>query len=137
MNYKADELGNVYNENGQLIKANDNGCGYLIFSKYQNGKRKSEKVHRFVWEYFNGEIPEGYQIDHINHIPYDNRLDNLRIVKPHINTRRRPTNKLTLLKANIIRFLFKKELMTRTELANKYDVHYSTICRVINNKTWA
>ena len=37
-------------------------------------------VHRVIWETFIGEIPEGYQIDHINTIRDDNRLENLRVV---------------------------------------------------------
>lgn len=36
--------------------------------------------HRIVYETFVGEIPEGYDIDHINTIKTDNRLENLRCV---------------------------------------------------------
>lgn len=32
-----------------------------------------------IWEAFNGKIPEGYEIDHINTIRNDNRLENLRL----------------------------------------------------------
>ena len=40
-------------------------------------QRPSNKlVHRVVWETFNGPVPEGYQIDHIN----DNRLENLQLL---------------------------------------------------------
>lgn len=37
-------------------------------------------AHRVIWETFKSEIPEGYQIDHINTIRTDNRLENLRVV---------------------------------------------------------
>ena len=37
------------------------------------------KVHRLVWLYVHGVWPIG-QIDHINHITSDNRIDNLRDV---------------------------------------------------------
>lgn len=37
-------------------------------------------VHRLVYETFVGEIPEGMEIDHINTIRTDNRLENLRCV---------------------------------------------------------
>ena len=37
-------------------------------------------VHRVIWETFVGEIPEGYQLDHINTVRDDNRLENLRVV---------------------------------------------------------
>lgn len=34
-------------------------------------------MHRLVWLYFNGKFPNG-QLDHINRIPWDNRIENLR-----------------------------------------------------------
>lgn len=37
------------------------------------------RVHRAVWVAFNGEIPEGHTVDHINHVKDDNRLENLRL----------------------------------------------------------
>ncbi len=36
--------------------------------------------HRIIWEMFNGPIPDGMEIDHINHIPGDDRIKNLRLV---------------------------------------------------------
>lgn len=45
------------------------------------------REHRIVWEMFNGPIPEGYEIDHINHIRSDNRLENLRLVTRKVNMR--------------------------------------------------
>lgn len=43
-------------------------------------KHKTFYVHRAVYETFVGEIPVGYEIDHINTIRDDNRLENLRAV---------------------------------------------------------
>lgn len=44
-------------------------------------------VHRLIWEAFNGEIPEGMQIDHINNDRTDNRLENLQLVTCSENNR--------------------------------------------------
>lgn len=44
-------------------------------------------AHRFAWESVSGEIPEGMQIDHINHIRSDNRIENLRVVTHKNNGR--------------------------------------------------
>ena len=64
------------------------GClskdGYLYFSPT---RYKRKRLHRFIWECFFGEIPEGMQIDHINHNRLDNRLCNLRLVTPTENCR--------------------------------------------------
>lgn len=37
-------------------------------------------AHRIVWFMHHGEIPNGCDIDHINHDRTDNRIENLRIV---------------------------------------------------------
>lgn len=39
-------------------------------------------MHRWIWEQVFGPIPAGWEIDHINGVRTDNRLDNLRCV-PH------------------------------------------------------
>ena len=46
----------------------------------KTGKKRWFLRHRVIWYYFNGEIPEGMEIDHINGMPSDNRLENLRVV---------------------------------------------------------
>ena len=51
-----------------------NGYNQVMF----NGKPIYE--HRLVWESVNGPIPDGMQIDHINRIRDDNRIENLRLV---------------------------------------------------------
>lgn len=42
-------------------------------------KLKQERflVHRVIWEMFNGAIPDGFVIDHLNGNPQDNRISNL------------------------------------------------------------
>ena len=48
--------------------------------KKHGGKQKTYYIHRFIWECFNGIIPEGKVIDHINNDKEDNRLCNLQLV---------------------------------------------------------
>lgn len=52
---------------------------YLVI-QIKKPSRKTCYSHRIVYETFKGEIPEGKEIDHINTIRDDNRLENLRIV---------------------------------------------------------
>ena len=67
--YVADSDGNIIN----IIKkvphiGNEDHFGYMKCCVRKHGKSgvKGYKVHRFVWECFNGIIPEGKVIDHIN-----------------------------------------------------------------------
>lgn len=41
---------------------------------------RGRNAARVVWEVFRGEIPDDKEIDHINTVPSDNRLENLRVV---------------------------------------------------------
>ncbi len=52
---------------------------YAMRNDCSTGKKKNIRMHRFIWELVNGPIPEGFQIDHINHNGLDNRLENLRL----------------------------------------------------------
>ena len=74
-------------------------------------------VHRLIWETFIGEIPDGYEIDHINTIRTDNRLDNLRLVTHKENC----NNPLTveIQKGNI-----NKRGKTTSEFGRKFFEHY-------------
>lgn len=74
-NLYVSEEGLVYDKiNDEYVqrKLVPNGDGYL--------KTKGILVHRLVWELFNGPIPQGFEIDHINAVKDDNRLVNLRLV---------------------------------------------------------
>lgn len=53
--------------------------GYQIIT-CQQPKKGIVLIHRMVYETFNGEIPQGYEIDHINTVKTDNNLENLRCV---------------------------------------------------------
>lgn len=72
----------TYNDNGTLNR-NDrkNGLGsydkdgYLIIKV----KGKQFKAHRIVWLLHNGSFPKD-EIDHINRVRNDNRIENLREV---------------------------------------------------------
>lgn len=67
------------NKEGKLIqvKPSVNNCGYEFICY---SVKSIVLVHRLVYEAFNGQIPEGMEIDHINTIKTDNRPENLRCV---------------------------------------------------------
>lgn len=59
----------------------NSSCGYIeVMVNY-----KRYQAHRVIWEMHNGAIPNGMEIDHINGIRDDNRIDNLRMVTSRTN----------------------------------------------------
>ncbi len=58
----------------------NNGYYTLYLSKYGDHKGRCLWLHRAVWEAFYGDIPEGYEIDHIDKNPANNAVGNLRCV---------------------------------------------------------
>lgn len=60
--------------------------GYVYNTyKHKDGTLHKHYRHRVIWFYFNGVVPEGYEIDHINGDKTDNSLENLRLVTPKEN----------------------------------------------------
>lgn len=55
----------------------DDKSGYYLSSTI-NGKRY--RLHRYIWEYYNGEIPKGYHVHHKDHNKNNNELDNLELL---------------------------------------------------------
>ena len=62
--------------------------GYPSICFKSNSKNKYYYIHRFVYECFHGTIPDKMQVDHINNIKLDNRLENLQLLSPSENTRK-------------------------------------------------
>ena len=82
--YAADKNGKIINTaTNKVLKQYKSHKGYLLVSI----NNKIKNAHRFVYECFNGIIPEGMVIDHINTIRDDNRLENLRCVSARENSR--------------------------------------------------
>jgi DNA-directed RNA polymerase subunit N (RpoN/RPB10) len=60
-----------------------NDTGYVIICV----KRTLYRAHRLIWTMFNGEIPEGKLLDHIDRNRSNNRIENLRLVTISENAR--------------------------------------------------
>lgn len=67
---------------GRILKLSKVKKGYLracLLGKFY-------LVHRLVWEAFNGPIPAGMQVNHIDEDKTNNRLDNLNLMTPKENS---------------------------------------------------
>ena len=81
--YFACSNGCIYNKKGKKVGTNRENNYNLVHIKHRDtNKWKCYYVHRLIWLTFNGEIPEGMEIDHI--VPVKNggtdSLLNLRLV---------------------------------------------------------
>lgn len=100
--YFVSNMGNVFsvrrspqrNPQSKLYKLkpwDKHPTGYLNIGMYNEPGIKNKtyrRVHRLVWEAFNGKIPKGYVIDHINNNKKDNRLENLQLMTVGDNIRK-------------------------------------------------
>ena len=75
---RIDALGRKVEE--KILKPLITRNGYYLTGLYKNSIQKFYYVHRLVWIAFNGTIPEGLQVNHINEIKSDNRLSNLNLM---------------------------------------------------------
>ena len=71
---------------GQILKDKINKLtGYHQIQLSRNGKKSYFFVHRLVYMAFNGEIPEGIQVNHIDENKNNNSLSNLNLMTPKQN----------------------------------------------------
>lgn len=56
------------------------GCPNNVGYTQLSFKGKTTLAHRVIWIMHNGPIPDGYEIDHINRVRNDNRIENLRLL---------------------------------------------------------
>jgi len=79
----GDRFGSVDSSNGYIK-------GGMTLIKYQH---KTYYEHRLIWIYHGQSIPDGMEVDHINHNRTDNRIENLRIVTTLGNGRNKKRKK--------------------------------------------
>lgn len=128
-----------------------NSAGYIVVElSTKPGARVHYFSHRLIMLTFKGERPEGMDVNHINGIKHDNRVENLEyvtrsenilhayhILKCHNTARgsRSGTAKLTEEIVLEIRKL-RETGLNFTEIGKLYQVSRGAIRSAINGKTW-
>lgn len=165
--YRINSNGDVITDNWKntkrtaVLKPGTDHKGYLRVGLQVNGKLITQKVHRLVAQAF---IPNPYnkaQVNHINGIKSDNRVENLEWVTPKENVQHAIDNSifsfqtsetsinriikkgelngvslLTDKKVLEIRSKFKPRIYTREMLSKEYNVTISCIKDVVSRKSW-
>jgi len=88
--YDVSNMGRVYNtRTHNYVGAYSNG-GYVSVTLYGNEGAKTYKVHQLVMLHFGPPCPDDCtEIDHINRLRDDNRIENLRWVSRSTNNKNR------------------------------------------------
>ena len=81
--YEVSNFGNVKSLTRNKLLKPKSTRGYLTVALCKSTNTKY--IHRVVWEAFNGPIPEGLQINHIDENKGNNLLSNLSLVTPREN----------------------------------------------------
>ncbi len=79
--YASDENGNIINVSSQQIfKIQTSFNGYNQICLRMQNKQKTYLLHSFIWECFNGLIPDNKVIDHKDNNKSNNEKDNLHLM---------------------------------------------------------
>jgi hypothetical protein len=160
-NYKVDVLGNIYGLDGRILKPGKDKKGYLRVVLSIENKLCTKKVHRLIAQTFIPNIENKPQVNHINGIKNDNRVDNLEWVTAkentkhaidnglfyfntskqsiNINTKKGSLNGMSLLneqKVKEIRQKFIPRKYTRKMLSIEYSVSENCIKDIVIRKSW-
>ncbi|EAA7136706.1 helix-turn-helix domain-containing protein [Salmonella enterica subsp. enterica serovar Beaudesert] len=134
-------------QKGRWLKPVNHSDGYLYVNLRDKGTLKKHYIHRVVAAAFIDNPNSLPQVNHINGIKSDNRVDNLEwvtgcqnmvhasksgLLNP-ISGERHYCAKLTTEQVKEIRAC---KSMSQREMARMYGVSKATIAGILNNKTW-
>lgn len=145
--YEVNHLGVVRSKTGKIRKATINKRGYQRINLSKNGEVKLLSIHRLVAIAFISNPDNKSDVNHINDIRYDNRVENLELCNQSENQihafknglqkgnagRSNGSAKLTTDQVKQIKYFVNAP---HHEIATLYNVSRRTIDRIIEGKIW-
>jgi len=142
-------LGFHRKQNEIILKAAQDGYGYLFVCLHKNNLKKYKKIHQLIASAFVTGEKKGLQVNHKNGIRTDNSPENLEWITPKENTwhaimilgkKRSKENhwkhKITATQVEEMRELYKTGKYSQIELAKRYGIHRGQLSKICNHKSW-
>ena len=123
--------GDLYRKNHRISSYNGVKAGYVDLRGYVRTKLFSKMTfaHRVIWEMHNGGVPDGMEIDHINGVKHDNRIENLRCVDRWLNCKNAAMRKDNKSGQTGVSFSKAKNLWMVRIQVNKFTYSLDTTCK--------
>lgn len=132
--YVVYDDGNIYSKHkGDLIKNTLDEEGYIRNGyRLKDGNSINCMRNRVIYAYFNGEIPDNMEVDHIDTNRANNAINNLRLLthKDNCNNKQTLDNKSKAMKGRIISDKAKEKMRkSHSKPVNQYDLQGNFIKR--------
>ena len=151
-NYSVSTKGEIWSsKSNRKLSPYKSGQGYKAIVLCLNGKKYRRYIHRLIGEVFLN-LKKNQEINHINGLKNDNRLENLEVCDKshnmkhsyklglHIPYKRdggqNPNAKISKFDVDDIRNLFKNG-KTLKEVARRYNMSISGVHKIKNGITWS
>lgn len=149
--YEVSNLGRIrslLNTKTTFLKGRDDTNGYLKVALFKNLIRREMKIHRLAAMAFIPNPENKPQVNHINGIKSDNRIENLEWCSQSENSihaykkglqvsrRGKDNNKTKLTEAQVLDIRGKFLHISSYKLAVIYDVYATTIQSIRRRRTW-
>ena len=109
----------------RILKLCQISNGYLVFNFYKNNKKRIYYVHRYVFETFKGNIPEGMHTDHFDNDRKNNSIFNLQLLTPKENQNKSNCKKVISLN---IKSGEEKIFDSLSQAAEYHQISVKTVC---------